>query len=75
MLSFIYAGTWGGGAVWTRLITNVSGHNIGRIAINPVSTSILYAGTLGSGVFKNTNGAQQSQSLDNDWGSDITFDR
>ncbi len=45
-----------GGASWTRSVSGLTNLSVQALAIDPITTTNLYAGTLGGGVFKSTDG-------------------
>ncbi len=55
-LGGVYKST-NGGATWTRMVTGLTFKSVQILAIDPVTTTTLYAGTNGGGVFKSTDGA------------------
>ncbi|MGI8838611.1 MAG: WD40/YVTN/BNR-like repeat-containing protein [Pyrinomonadaceae bacterium] len=47
-----------GEASWTPVNTGLSSTNIAALAIDPVNTATIYAGTRGGGMFKSIDGGQ-----------------
>ena len=61
-LSLIGGSAWAGQNVWTG--TGPDGGPIRSVLVDPITPTIIYAGTGGSGVFKSTNGGTTWVQLD-----------
>lgn len=54
-------GSTDGGTTWAQITNGLVNANVYALVIDPVDPNVLYAGTLGSGVFRNNNWVQNQE--------------